>query len=153
MIFFDYILGKLRLRDAPAGANEKTIVRTIGMPGVAGMDQNFTSAANANEQSLQLWLTDIIPANSVIKSLVIKCTQSPTTAGALADAGNTSGGDEWMSAIPMDTLNAINSVSTQVSAKAAASSIYFSITPGGNWNLQLLGKYKIWITLNDNSSN
>lgn len=136
-----------------ADSNVKTVSYTVGMPGVSGTDYNFTSVANANEQSIQLGATTIIPANSPIEKIVIKCTAAPTTAGALADVGNTDGGDEWMSAIIMDTLNAINSVSTQVVANASASSIYFSVTPGGNWNLQLVGSYKIWITYTDNSSN
>lgn len=136
-----------------ASSNVTTTSYTVGMPGVSGVDLNFTSAANSNQQSKQLGAAAIIPPNSVIQSIVIKCITAPTTAGAVADVGNTSGGSEWMSSIPMDTLNAVQSVSTQVSAQSSASSIYFSITPGANWNTQTNGVWKIWITTINNSSN
>ena len=157
MIIFDYILGKLRLRDAPSGANEKTVAYTIGIFGATGVDFNFASVANALEQSIQLGAAAIIPANSPIKTIVVKCTEAVEAAGvpktASNDVGNTSGGDEWISTIALETLNQIASVSTQVAAMAAASSIYFSITPGVNWNTLTKGKWKIWITYNDNSTN
>ncbi len=152
-IFYDYILNKLRLRDAPSGANTYTIVKTVGMPGVAGCDHNFTSAANATEQSIQLGLAAIIPASSVINVLEVKCLTSATTAGFTVDMGDSSGADNWMSGVDLDTANKINSVSTQVGAKAAASSLYFSGTPGANWNTQAAGKWKIYITVTDNSNN
>lgn len=138
---------------AGANSNVVTVSYTIGMPGVTGVDQNFTSAANTTEQSLQLGSSAIIPANSPITSIVLECTEAPTGGVVTADVGNTSGGDEWMSVIDMGTLNNINSVSTQVAAKVAASSIYVSMTPGSNWNTYTAGKYKVWITYADNSNN
>lgn len=136
--------------------NERTVVYTVGIPGAFNVNHTFTSAANALEQSLQLGLTTIIPANSPVVSVVIKCTEAIVGAAAttaICDVGNTSGGDEIISMVNMETLNQILSVSAQVTASSSASSIYFSITPGVNWNTLTAGKWKIWITYNDNSAN
>ena len=134
-----------------AGLTSK-LAYTIGVAGVAGVDYNFTSVANTTEQSIQLGASNIIPANSHILSIVAKCTDGLNGAAtATTDIGNTSGGDEWMSLIDLDDTNEINSVSTQVAAKAAASSIYFSVTPDTNWDLLTTGKWKVWIVFIDNS--
>jgi len=122
---------------------------TIGVPGVTGVDYNFTSVANMLEQSIQLGLVNIIPADSIVLAIRVKCTASITSsAGAVTancDVGNTSGGDEWISVIDMSDGNDIQSVGTQVSAMATASSIYFSITPTRNWNTLTAGKWEITI--------
>lgn len=137
--------------------NERTVAYTIGIASATGMNHNFSSAANANEQSIQIGSAAIIPANSPIVSVVVKCIEAITDSGgattALNDVGNTSGGDEIISSVTLETLSEILSVSAQVAAVASASSVYFSITPGVNWNTLLTGKWKIWITYNDNSSN
>ena len=137
-----------------SNSNTKTIEKSIGIFGATGVDYNFASVANANEQSIQIG-TNMIPANSPITSIVIKCIEAIEDGGgattAINDVGNTSEGDEWISAISLETLNQIHSVSTQVAAKASASPIYFSITPGVFWNTLTKGKWSIAITYNDNS--
>lgn len=136
--------------------NQRTVSYTIGVPAATGVNHNFTSAANATEQSIQIGSAAIIPANSPIVSVEVKCIEAIAGASAttaLCDVGNTSGGDEIISALSLELLNELLSVSAQVSAVSAASSVYFSITPGVNWNTLLTGKWKIWITYLDNSSN
>src|SRR3990167_6099200 len=54
--------------------NLRTVEYTIGVPGVTGVDHNFTSVANTTEQSIQLGGTAILPANSPTISIVVKCT-------------------------------------------------------------------------------
>ena len=129
----------------------RSLSYTIGVPGATGVDYNFSSVANMDEQSIQLGATDIIPADAIIFAVWVKCqgtiTSSAGAVSATCDVGNTLGGDEWISTIDMSAINTIQSVGTQVSAKATASSIYFSITSTQNWNTLNGGKWaiKIWI--------
>lgn len=135
-----------------SGTNVITKSYTIGAPGVAGCDYNFTSAANTTEQSIQLGATTIIPATSPLTSLVLVCQTGLN--GAITgtiDIGKTSGTDEYMSSVDVDDTNEIISVGQQVMADVAASSVYFSMTPSANWSTITTGKWKIWITFNDNT--
>jgi hypothetical protein len=138
-----------------AASNSKTVAYTVGIAG-SGADYEFTAAADALEQSIQLGATAIVPANSPITSIVAKCTTgisdgSPTT--ATADVGNTSGGDELISTVSLEVANDVVSVSAVVVANTSASSVYFSITPGVNWITLTAGIWKVWVSYNDNSAN
>lgn len=134
--------------------NVETLVYTIGVPGKAGVDYNFSSLANMNKQTIQLGLTDIIPQNSPISIIVSKCTETVNGGTqAISDVGDSSGGNEWMSSIDLSAADDIESVSTQVKAKSAVSSIYFSITPDANWDTLSDGTWKVWITIFNNSTN
>jgi len=133
--------------------NERTVSFTVGIPGATNVTYNFTSLADMFEQSVQLG-TSIIPANSPVVSIVAKCTEGLNGAATgICDVGKTAGSDEYISAVDLDDTDEIISVSAQVIASAAATAIYFSITPDVNWNTLITGKWKIWITYNDNSTN
>ena len=138
-----------------AQSNSITVSYTIGVDGVADMDYNFDPNTNALIQSIEMG-SSIIPANSPVTSIVVKCTSALAGSGsptATCNVGNTSGGSEFISTISMSSLNGIISVSAQVAAGAAASSVYFSITPSGDWSTLTAGAWKIWITYSDNSNN
>jgi hypothetical protein len=117
---------------------------TIGAPGLAGCDYNFTSAANANEQSIQLGATTIIPSASPIQSIKYQTLATLVGGTETSDIGNTSGGDEYISSIDMSALNTIGSAGS-FPAVNGASSVYFSATPSANWNTLSLWKVKVTI--------
>lgn len=135
------------------GSNSVTVAYTVGVAG-SGADYEFASAANMTEQSIQVGGSAIVPVNSPVTSIVLKCTQAPNSGTMLMDVGNTSGGDEFnISNVDMSALNAIISVSSQVAASASASSVYLSGMPSVNWNTLTTGIWKIWIQYSDNSNN
>ena len=82
------------LIDTIAATNLKTIVYTVGVAGVTGVNHNFTSVANMTEQSIQLGETTIIPAKSPILSIAVHCITglSGIIAGT-SDIGYTSRGN------------------------------------------------------------
>lgn len=127
-----------------AGGALKKRSYTIGAPGVAGCDYNFTSVANATEQSIQLGAATIIPALSPVPSVVVWCmagVNDPITASV--DVGKTAGTDEYISAVDLDDTNEITSVSQQVVPDVVATSVYFSATPSANWNTVTTWKLQV----------
>jgi hypothetical protein len=137
--------------------NLRTVSYIIGAPGVTGCDHNFTSVANATEQSIQLGSTTIIPAKSLINNIISHCVDGLNgVITGTADLGNTSSGSEYKTAMNLDDTNeiigAVDSTSSFYSTVSiSASSVYFSFTPSANWNTITNGKWKVWITYLDNS--
>lgn len=121
---------------------------TIGAPGVTGVDYNFTSVGNANEQSIQLGAANIVPANSPVTEIVVKCTATLVGGTATTDIGLTSGSDEYISSYPLSISGDITSASAQIVPSSNTTSIYFSITPSANWNTLSGGTWKISIYYN-----
>lgn len=138
--------------------NLKSISYTIGVAGTAGVDYTFTSVANPNEQSIQLGDAAIIPRDSLITSIIVKCVLglNGVIAGT-ADVGISSGSDEYISAANVDDTNEFkatdgsSSYALGIQFSISASSVYFSFTPSANWNTITTGKWKIWISFLDNS--
>lgn len=138
----------------PTDANNlKTIKYTVGVFNVPDCDYNFTSVANANEQSIQLGTT-IIPANSPITWIVAVCQDGLNGAAtATSDMGTSSGANNIWDAANLDDTNDLASNSGFAPLNpSAAISLYFSIDPNTNWNLLTSGKWKIWISYIDNST-
>jgi len=142
---------------AAGGNNLKTVAYTIGVPGVTNVDYNFTSAADHAEQSIQLGGAAIIPANSQLMSVIVRCqTGLNGAATGVMQLGTASGGNQIADVSGFDdtdeihTTLDINMVPT-VSAKATAFSIYFSYDPDTNWNTLTTGTFKVWISYIDNS--
>lgn len=130
----------------------KKLTYTIGAPGVSGTDYNFISAANTTEQSIQLGATTIIPALSIVTSIMATCSIGCNGAITMStDIGLTSGSDEWVSAVDLDDTNEIISVGQLVTAGIADSSIYFSGTPSANWSTMTTGTWEIHIYYADGS--
>lgn len=121
---------------------------TIGVAGVAGCDYNFTSVGNANQQSIQLGATAIIPAKASVTSIIASDSVALVGGTATCNVGITSGSAEYIDTVTLSSLNATASSSAAVSAQSTASSIYFSITPSANWNTLSAGKWKVNIFIN-----
>lgn len=125
---------------------------TIGAPGVAGCDYNFTSAANMTEQSIQLGATTIIPATSPVASIVARCIAGMNGAiTGTVDVGLDAGTDEYMSAVNIDDTDEITSVSQVLTPSVSATSVYFSATPDANWSTLTTWKVKVDIYYFDGS--
>lgn len=136
--------------------NLRTVEYTIGVPGVTGVDYNFTSVANTTEQSIQLGGTAILPANSPTISIVVKCTDGLNGGITVStDVGSTAGGlDRYYNGVAgLGTLDAISAGNAFAAAvmSSSASSVYLSFTPSANWNTMTTGKWKVWVAYLDNS--
>lgn len=134
--------------------NLRTVEYTVGVPGVVGVDYNFTSVANTAEQSIELGLA-IIPANSTPLFILAKCEIGLNgLATGTADMGSVSGGTEFMNAANIDDTEEYGQYTSGSGisyAEPTASSVFFSFTPNTNWNLLTTGSWKIWISYIDNS--
>lgn len=143
------------LIDTITANNIRTLVYTVGVAGVTGVNHSFTSAANTTEQSLRLGGTDIIPLNSIPLSITAKCIDG--LSGAITgtvDVGKTSGSTTYMAAVNLDdTDDVYRTVYTLNGDATTASSVYFSMTPSANWDTITAGKWKVWVTYIDNSTN
>ena len=137
------------LNDGASNSPVKKLEYTVGLFGVADCDYNFASAANTTEQSIQLGAAAVIPASSPITSMVVKCNVGITGGTGTIDVGKTSGAADYISEADLDATNDITSVSAQVAADVAASSVYFSMTPSANWNTLTLAKWTITIYYNE----
>ena len=112
----------------------KTVTKTIGNVGVAGCNFNFSSAANANEQIIDLGA--IIPAKSGLFNVYVITDAAWTNCGeTLMKVGTTSGGEEIIESTNMEDLYDIStSLLIGVIVSVTASNIYVSLTPTNNWN-------------------
>lgn len=125
----------------------KQVKYLVGVAGTANTDHNFVLAANNTLQSIQLGNSNIIPVNAQIIGVTIRNITSTQGATALADVGNTSGGNEFLSSVNVSNSGDTFSIGSNPNAQSAASSVYFSITPNVNWNdaQMLTGKWEIRI--------
>lgn len=135
----------------------RTLKYSVGVPTATGVDYNFASAANANEQSIQLGGGAVIPALAKVVNVVIKCTESLSTGAATStsDVGTSSGGAQFITAGAVDDANDIaDSDFTSIAVSTSASSVYFSVDPDTNWDdaTMTTGKWEIYITYIDNAS-
>ncbi len=136
------------------GNNIRSVAYTIGVPGVADVDYNFTSAANTTQQSIQLGAAAIVPINSYLSSYAAKCVAGPNLGVVTGPVslGKTSGGTDYLNAYAsLDDAEEFISNTMVVGTDASASSVYFSFTPSANWNTLTTGSWKVWIVIVDNS--
>jgi hypothetical protein len=131
-------------------SNVKTKKITIGGIGVTGCDFNFVTAANANEQVIDLG--SIIPA--LARVLEIKTHTEvgfhANSTTLVAETGNSSSGHEFIGSTTIMALNAITQMAHDhfltVAPAAAASKVYLSATPGANWSNVTLGRVAVYVT-------
>ena len=145
---------------SPAFLCVKTLYYTAGVRTTTGVDYNFVSAADHAEQSIRLGGGDIIPANSRVIDIFVRCTENLSTGAATAtvDVGESSGGNEYLSAGDVDDADEFVGLTAGAAPLAAAlnvaaSSVYFSVDPNTNWDdaSMVTGKWAIWITYIDGS--
>lgn len=134
-----------------ACSNVKTVKKTIGGVGVADCDFNFATAANTNEQVIDLGA--IVPAKARVLDVktVTEVAFAGTNLSALVmETGNSSSGAQFIASATIMAANAItaaNLTTMNVAPAAAASKVYCSATPtGANWAAVLAGKVSIYIS-------
>ena len=131
----------------------KVISKTVGAPGVAGCNFNFTSAANTTAQNIDLGA--IVPAFSRIIDVAVICTSASVFSGGgttlVASLGNVTGGTQFSASHTIYAVNAINAdglaMSAPVSINSSASHVWLSgATPGANWSTMTAGVYTVYVT-------
>ena len=131
--------------------NIRTIVYKVGVAGVTGCDYNFTSTADALQQTIQLGGTDIIPVKSPVTQLVVHCTDGLNTGTGSGKLGLLTGANTYMSLTLLDDTDETQASSIGNKISSAISSVWFSYTPSANWNTLTNGTFRIFITYIDNS--
>lgn len=130
----------------------RTIKKTIGNVGVTA-DFNFSSAANHNEQHIDLG--ELLPAKCRIVDVVIFTDAAFTNLGALnTTVGFTSGTTELIGAGNNTALNAIlatvNSAAFLATPSASAQHVWVNVDPANNWNsANPVGKMTVFISFID----
>ena len=145
-------------RDATAGEYSavKTVKVTIGGVGVVGCDFNFVTAANQNEQPIDLG--ELIPAKARVLDVFTHTDATFTGAVTLvADVGNATGGAQFIASATILTAAemlqvAVGAGFTLVAITAAASNLWLNATPGANWSLVTAGKMSVYLTYVDVTS-
>jgi hypothetical protein len=126
---------------------------TVGGVGVTGCDFNFVTAANQNEQPINL--TAAIPAKARILDVYTFTDVAFTGAVSLGvKIGTATGGTQIAVSADVIAANAINQTAvgagfTWVAVTAAAATVWLSATPGANWSLATAGKLSCYITYID----
>lgn len=140
--------GQVALNGVPFSA-VKTVKKTIGAPGIADCDFNFTSAANTTAQNIDLG--SIIPAFARVLEVRVKAANTFTGGTSLAiTAGNASAGAQFLASVQCYSANTI--VGTllallwTVLPTNAASKVWIGATPGANWSLMTGGKLEVNVT-------
>ena len=133
----------------------KTVKKTIGGVGVAGCDFNFATAANQNEQPIDLGA--IVPALARVVDIFLHTEAEFTGAVTLvADVGPTTGDGSYISSATIfaaDAILAAAAASMPLAAPdAAATHVWVNATPGANWSLVTAGKVSVYVTYIDVTS-
>jgi hypothetical protein len=139
---------QLELNGVPC-TNVKTVKLTIGGVGVAGCDFNFATAANTNEQVIDLGA--IVPAFARV--LDVKTVTEAVFTGAttlVAETGNTSSGNQYIGSATIYAANAITAAAAgaplAIAPSASAVHVYVAATPGANWSGVTAGKVAVYVT-------
>lgn len=128
----------------------KTVKKTIGGIGVAGCDFNFVTAANQNEQPIDLGA--IVPAKARVLDIMTFTNSVFTGATTLvATTGNVTGGNQFITSTTIYAASAITAMGTAlgVTPNAAATHVWVNATPGANWANVTAGKVTIYVTYID----
>lgn len=126
---------------------------TVGGVGIAACDYNFVTAANQNEQPINLLAA--IPAKAQILSVFTFTDAAFTGAVSLGvKIGTATAGTQIAASADVIAANAINQTAvgagfTWVIITAAAATIWLSATPGANWSAVTAGKLTCYITYID----
>lgn len=119
----------------------------IGAPGVPDCDYNFTSAANQDEQSINLGAR----VGMLETLLDVKIWTRTTPAGAISFAtklGTASGGEQIIAAGASYTVNTVRqAIIGKLPPSYSLGNFYISATPGANWSELTQGKIEIYYTI------
>lgn len=131
----------------------RTVKFKVGNVGVASSDFNFVSAANANEQSIDLGA--ILPAKCRLMDVMVYTDAAFTNLGALTtDVGLTTGTDGLIVAANNTALDAImataNAGSFIATPSASAQNVWLNVKPTNNWDsADPVGRMSVYITFID----
>ena len=150
-----FILKYIIMRGQAFTSGPRTIKKTIGGVGVAGCDFNFATAANQNEQVIDLG--EIIPTLGNFVDVFTRTDAVFTGAVTLvAETGTTSSGDELIASTTIYATDAITPTGgggmVSSTAVVAAQHVYVSATPGADWTNVTAGKVSIYITYVDTTN-
>jgi len=130
----------------------RTVKKTIGGVGVASCDFNFATAANTNEQVINLGA--IVPAKARIIDVYSVTDVEFTGATTLVEeVGTTSSGHDLINSATIYAADAVLAMAADhfltVAPAVAASSVYVACTPGANWSGVTAGKVSVYVTYID----
>jgi len=131
----------------------RTVKYRVGNVGVASCDFNFSSAANANEQSIDLGA--ILPAKCRLLDVMVYTDAAFTNLGALTtDVGLTTGTDGLIVAADNTAIDAIMATSDAgafvATPNKAAQNIWLNVKPTNNWDsANPVGRMSVYVTFID----
>ena len=130
----------------------RTAAYTIGGVSVADCDFNFVTAANQNEQPIDLGA--IIPALARVVDIFIHTSAEFTGAITLvADVGLTTGAADFIASATIFAADAILATADAsmplLAPAAAAQHVWVNSTPGANWSNVTAGKATVYVTFID----
>ena len=124
----------------------------IGVAAATLVDFKFASAANSDEQNLDLGA--IIPAKARIVSVQLVCTAALAGSGThdiVIGVGNASSGEQLIAAASVDGTNEVlQSTAVLTDAVimnwAAATNVFIQANPDANWDTYTAGKWAVYVT-------
>lgn len=131
----------------------RTVRYRVGNVGVASSEFNFASAANANEQSIDLG--SILPAKCRLMDVMVYTDAAFTNLGALTtDVGLTTGTDGLIVAANNTALDAImataNAGAFIATPNAAAQNVWLNVKPTNNWDsANPVGRMSVYVSFID----
>jgi hypothetical protein len=130
----------------------KTVKKTIGGVGVTGCDFNFATAANTNEQVIDLGA--IVPAKARVIDVFTFTDAVFTGATTLvAETGSSSSGNQYIASATIYATSAFTSMphtaSLNIVPVVAAGNVFVAATPGANWSNVTAGKVSVYVTFVD----
>ena len=130
-------------------SNVKTKKFTIGAPGVAGCDFNFTSAENTTEQVIDLGAITPALARIIDVKTVTEVAFSAAATTLVMETGTSSSGNQLIASATILAANAItaaNAATLNITPSATAGHVYCAATPGANWSGIVAGKVSVYVT-------
>jgi len=150
---YQYTTSKYVMNQGVNSPSTNTVRLVVGIPGATGTDFDWTSAANTTAQNLDLGA--IIPANSKVTDIEIKCTTTLASSAGAVDityaVGNVSAGDQFILASSCNASNEIVGIidaskPVAVVMSANSSHIWLQGVPDQNWDTMTDGEWVIWVT-------
>lgn len=143
---------KINKSNVASSIGVKSRAFTVGVPGVSGVDYNFTSVANSDIQSIQLGGEAFVPINSAIYKVISLCTDGLNGAiTANIKEGFTSASSDIADSNSLDDSGEGIVATVLGGNPSAAQSVWFSVTPSDNWDTTTSGSWKIIVSFVDTS--
>jgi hypothetical protein len=141
------------LRSLDTYKSVRTVKVKVGNIGVAGSDLFFASAADANEQPIDLG--EILPAKCRLMDVMVFTDSAFTNLGALTtDVGLTTGAGDIIGAANNTAASAVmatpNAGAFLALPIATAQHVWLNVKPTNNWNsVNPVGRMSVYVTFID----